>query len=161
MNVTALLRPIDWEQAAEVLSPALLALFERMPRTDQLHSLRVMQRLREAGHTHPDLLTAALLHDVGKTRHPFRLPGRIFVVLVRTLLPERYTVWSQSEPAGWQRPLAVSAQHPAWSAELMAAAGASALAVGLARRHADPPVQIAQTEADRLLIALQHADDAS
>jgi hypothetical protein len=37
----------------------------------------------------------------------------------------------------WQQPLVVAEQHPAWGAELAAAAGGSFLAVALIRRHAD------------------------
>ena len=35
--------------------------------SDQRHSLNVMRTLRRQGHTEPDLLAAALLHDVGKS----------------------------------------------------------------------------------------------
>jgi predicted hydrolase (HD superfamily) len=52
-------------------------------------------------------------------------------------------------------------QHPAWGAELVAAAGGSPRAVELIRRHADPVRPPFAGETDRLLAALQAVDDSS
>jgi hypothetical protein len=52
----------------------------------------------------------------------------------------------------------IRAKHPAWSAEDIAAAGGSALACALARRHQDRLETISGQE-DRLLALLQAADD--
>ena len=68
--MTAFLRPVDYQVVAEVLTPELLALFKRMRASEQHHCIRVMTTLQEWGCTNPDLLTAALLHDVGKARYP-------------------------------------------------------------------------------------------
>ncbi len=151
--------PVDYAAAESVLSPELMRLFHRMRRSEQLHSLRVMRTLRARGHDRPELLVAALLHDCGKSRHPFTLADRTLAVLVRKLLPRRFDMWSQGEPVGWRRPFVIAAQHPAWSAEDMAAAGASPLATALSRRHQQPLSGPAATEEDRLLALLQSADD--
>jgi len=155
----AWLRPVDDEAAARHLSPPLYALYRQMRRSERLHSVRVLRDLLDAGHTQPDLLTAALLHDVGKTRHPFSLPEKVLVVLVKAFAPRLYACWGRAAPRGWRRPFAVSAQHPAWGAEMVARAGGSPLTVALIRHHADPAPAALPEETARLLAALQAADD--
>ncbi len=154
-------RPVDDALAERHLAPELAALYRRMRRSERQHSVRVLQRLLDAGQTHPDLLAAALLHDVGKTRLRFSLPEKVLVVLVKALAPAAYRRWGSGPARGWRRPFAVSIQHPAWGAEMVAAAGGSPLAVELVRRHADPLEGPPRSEADRLLLALQAVDDQS
>ncbi len=151
--------PVDDDAARAVLPPELFALFKRMRRSEQQHSLRVMRTLRARGFDDPDLLTAALLHDCGKSRYPLTLFGRTVGVLVRAILPGAYARWSHAEPVGWKRPFTVAGQHPAWSAADMESAGASEQAVILARRHQNRVIGEPGTEEDRLLAALQAADD--
>ncbi|MBN2470157.1 MAG: hypothetical protein JXN59_05470, partial [Anaerolineae bacterium] len=81
--LTAWSRPVDFARAEAVLSPAEMALFRRLRRSEQLHSLRVLGAVQAAGESNPALLVAALLHDVGKTVGPFTLPERVLVVLAR------------------------------------------------------------------------------
>jgi hypothetical protein len=157
----AWLRPVEDERAAAVLSPALFALYLRMRRAERQHSLRVLQALIDSGQTHPDLLTAALLHDVGKIRTASFLPEKVLVVLVKAAAPDRYWRWGSGSARGWRRPFAVSVQHPAWGAEMVAEAGGSALAVELIYRHQDILNEPPQTEADCLLLALQAVDNRS
>lgn len=151
--------PVDYEVVTEVLSPRLMILFKRMRRAEQLHGLRVMQVLVAQRYTEVDVLVAALLHDCGKSRYLFTLPERVLVVLAKRLVPKAFMRWSAGKPLGWKRPFVISAQHPLWSAEDMAAAGASSLAVALARRHQDHLDGVPTCEEDRLLLALQAADD--
>lgn len=141
------------------LTPAELGLFQRFSRSDQWHSYRVMKTLQASGQMQPDLLTAALLHDVGKTRVNLSIWERSWIVLAETVWPQKTAVWGQGEPLGWQRPFVVKAQHPAWGGEMAAAAGSSPLAVELIRRHQDNGLATAVTEADKLLHWLQWADD--
>lgn len=154
--------PLDETPALEVLSPELFALFQRMRRSERLHALNVMATLQAAGHTDPDLLVAALLHDVGKSRFPLGVPGRTAAVLAKRFAPRWYRRQSEKPPRGLTRPFAIAEQHPAWSAEDMAAAGASDRAVWLGRHHAaDPATLTADSEPRTLLEILQWADDAS
>lgn len=160
--LAAWVRPVEDTLAEDTLTPDLFALYCRMRRIERQHSLRVLRDLRAHGHTEPDVLVAALLHDVGKTRARFSLPEKVLVVLVKAFAPARYHRWGNgplADKPAWQRPFAVSAQHPAWGAEMVAAAGGRSLAVELIRRHADPLDGTVTTESDRLLIALQTADD--
>lgn len=159
--VFALAHPVDYDTVAEVLSPPLLQLFRRMRRVEQLHSLRVMRLLEAQGHTDPDLLMAALLHDCGKSRYRFMLPERVVVVLARRLFPAAYARWSMGEPDGWRRMFVIAARHPQWSAEDMQSAGASMRAASLARRHQDSVEGVPKSEEDRQLLALQSADNVN
>ena len=152
------LHPADSGLAEQLLSPALFALFQQMRRSERQHSLRVLNDLIASGYTHPDLLTAALLHDVAKMCAPFSLPEKVLVVLVKAASPGRYLRWGSGSSQGWRRPFAVSAQHPAWGAEMVARAGGTPLTAELIRRHADALDGRPQTEADRLLLALQAVD---
>lgn len=148
-------------EARQVLTPPLAALFVRLTPGEQAHSLGVLRAVRAAaaGRELPvGLQQAALLHDVGKTRAPIGLLGRVAVVVGRWLLPGAARRWGQGEPAGWRRPFVTAARHAEWGAELCAQAGADPLAVRLVARHQDPaPVEAAAE--DGWLRLLQRADD--
>jgi hypothetical protein len=62
---------------------------------------------------------------------------------------------------GLPRAFATAQMHAAWGAELAAAAGASARAAALIRRHELAPPAPPHTAEDRLLGALREADDAN
>lgn len=169
-GVLALMAPVrrvDLGEAAEVLSPSLLALFMRMRKSEQLHCLRVMRRLRKRGHDNQHLLTAALLHDVGKSRCSFGFFARAWVVVGSRLFPRRARRWGELDGAKrghvskLRRPFIVKQQHSTWSAEDMLAAGASPMAVALACRHDEPLDGKPSCEEDRLLVLLQEADAQS
>jgi len=88
----------ELEQVAYMLTPASLALFRSMAIPDQRHGFDVCTALRQAGHTDPDLLAAALLHDVGKAAA--RLPAwqRAIIVLLDRFAPRLLARLSQGEP---------------------------------------------------------------
>jgi hypothetical protein len=199
-------------QITDILTAASLDLFRSMDVKDQRHGLDVYNTLRRSGQNNPDLLAAALLHDVGKSAAWLSVWQRALIVLLERLAPGMLARVSQSarqpisEPAGpghgpegirewgdrgvwgregmraWIRPFAVHAWHPEIGARWAENAGCSPLTVTLIRRHKDRPVndQVAgvyaslnlppgeegntetrptYTEEDRLLAALQAADD--
>jgi len=82
-----------------------------MRRSEQQHSLNVLRTLRGWGYDDPSLMTAALLHDVGKSRYPFYLWDRTIVVLVKAAAPSLAKRWGSGSPTGLRRPFAVSFQH--------------------------------------------------
>lgn len=153
--------PDDLEQARLFLPAAQYELFLSMPVDEQAHALKVFQRLRTVGETHPDLLRAALLHDVGKSRFPMRSWERALVVLGKAILPEQVIKWSQTLAEGWRRPFVVAEMHPAWGAELARSAGASDLEIALIRRHQDTLPGEDGSQEDELIRRLQDADNAS
>jgi len=136
------------------LNPSQIVLFRRMQPSEQLHARQVLERLKAAGQTNPDLLAAALLHDVGKILLPLSLSDRMVIVLGKRFFRQRVKRWSAGRPDQFSRPFVVAANHPDWGADLAAQAGASLRTVELIRRHQDPPPLN-----DALLAALQAADD--
>jgi hypothetical protein len=153
--------PEGVEIAQKVLTPRQFELFQTLPRADQAHALRVLWTLQHRREDHRDLLVAALLHDVGKARYPLRLWERVCIVLADGFFPERAERWGQGEPRGWRRPFVVAKNHPSWSAEMAAMSGATPLAVSLIWRHQDTLSVIPDSTEDRLLRALQAADNDS
>lgn len=136
------------------------ALFLRLPPADQLHSLRVLDRLVESGERDPDLLAAALLHDVGKVQRPLRLWERVFIVLAQAIAPSWAASSADEDGPAWRSALAVSQLHAQWGAEMLTGTGASRQLTELVRRHQDQPTEAA-TDTDRLLHRLQQADNQS
>ena len=146
--------PVDEAYAARYLPLALMDLFRRMSRAEQHHGIAICRALEAQGLRSPDLLTAALLHDVGKIVAPPRLWERVIVVLGEAMIPQQAACWSQGAPRGLRRGFVVRRMHPAWGADLAAQAGASPRAVALIRRHHDAPGD------DVELAALQAVDES-
>lgn len=134
-----------------------------MQPSEQAHSLHIYHQLRCQGVQDPDLLVAALLHDVGKSCSPLSIWERSLIVIAKALLPHRFARWGAGKPEGWRRPFVVAEQHPAWGAEMAAAAGAPPLAVSLIRRHAEkiPSSKLPLNCEDQLLELLQRVDNES
>jgi putative nucleotidyltransferase with HDIG domain len=154
-------RPLTVAEQAEVaaiLSPAQQLLFRPMPSGDQRHSLQVMRTLIAMEMTAPDLLVAALLHDVGKSRHRLYLWERVLVVVIGAFGPSAASRWGNAPSHGWRRPFVIHQQHPRWGAEMALAAGCSPLTAELIRAHHDRGA--AQT-GSKLLRALQQADSVN
>jgi hypothetical protein len=153
--------PGELAQVRGELPPGLFAVFCRLNPAEQHHAYCVWQMLRRQGHTEPDLLAAALLHDVGKSRMPLAVWEKVAIVLGMRLLRPAVTAWGvRPGPARWwTRPFVNAVQHPAWGAEMVGAAGGSPGTVELVRRHQD---RVAPGDAlYKLLSALQSADNSN
>jgi hypothetical protein len=129
------------DRARSALNAAQFDLFIRLQPGEQSHSLAVFTKLSVAGEDNPDLLAAALLHDVGKTLYPLKLWERVWIVLGKAFPPGLLKRWALGDLGDlkglsfWKRPLVVAEQHPKWGAELAAQAGSSHLVVSLICRH--------------------------
>jgi hypothetical protein len=75
-------------------------LFRRQAIQDQRHALAVYHRLCRAGHTNPQLLAAALLHDAGKAAAWLPAWQRAVIVLLNRFTPRLLARLSQREPQG-------------------------------------------------------------
>ena len=155
----AWIRPARVEEAllARHLSPLAVDLFRAMSNQDRQHALIVFRTLQQQGYDDPDLLAAALLHDVGKGVPPGggpRLWHRVAVVLLHALWPSLLERLGAEDQGGWRRPFYIQQHHAALGAELARQAGCSPVTIDLIRRHEDPPDQ----GDDPLLAALQAAD---
>lgn len=118
-HLGARVEPAEHLAVASWLSPAQLALFDRMHVADRRHGLDVVATLRAEGIDEPDVLLAGLLHDAGKDG--VGLVPRVVHALGQAyggLVPSLARVVPGMAPA-----LDVLAAHPARSAELAAAAG--------------------------------------
>ncbi len=151
----------DLAQALKHLDPPLFRLFLQMSPDEQAHSLRVLHLLLAEGQDDPDLLAAALLHDVGKSRMGLRLWERVLATLLGPFVQHREKSGRKEASSGWTRALAVASLHPAWGAELIEAAGGSQQLQELVRRHQDPIRRPPATRLESLLHALQQADERS
>jgi hypothetical protein len=141
------------------LTPAQRNLFQQMQPSEQAHAYLILKHLETGGQTNPDLLGAALLHDVGKILQPLSIFDRVMIVLGKRFFPGVTRRWAGGTPRGLRRPFVVAAQHAKWGAELLSQAGATSQTVELVRHHHDVPVLNPDSQSKRLLAALQAADD--
>lgn len=125
----------------ESLDPALRRLFFAQHTADQRHAFEVAQRVADQ----PELVEAALLHDVGKIDAGIGPVQRSLATLwLYTTLP----VWGR-----WQRYLG----HGPRGADVLEDAGASELTVAFTRHHpGDAPAGVDKDA----WILLEGADDA-
>lgn len=163
LALLAFTQPVDLDLASAYLTEAQLALFRQMRRSEQLHSLNVLRSVLAQEATTPhDLVLAALLHDVGKSRYPLWLWQKVLVVLVKSFIPALYRLWSAKDASNvFWRPFVVYRCHPQWSAELLLPTGASETALWLVSHHQDAFDDWAEHPNAPLLARLQYADDAS
>ncbi len=147
------------QEIGAILSEGELKLFKRQNISAQQHSYRVMRTLKSAGQDNPELLAAALLHDVGMTEVKTVWWDRPLVVLVETLFPEKSVRWAEGDLSSWRRPFVVRANHATWGAKAADGCGSSELTIELIRRHQDPHGEKSKGEFDEMLAWLQWADD--
>jgi len=150
---------------AQLLPKPSLARFSRMPLDAQRHSLDVLYTLQKAGYNHPALAAAALLHDVGKLAAEdagirLNLWMRGPLVLLRALAPGWVPRLASPDPAqGWRYVLHVHLHHPAIGAAWAEEDGCSELTCWLIAHHQDELDSPPQCYRERLLAALQWADN--
>ncbi len=101
-------------------------------------------KLRSRGENQPELMVAALLHDVGKLRYRLNPLERAVVVLAKAVMPKSVHRWGIAPASSldglnrWRKAFVVAEQHPHWGAELSRQAGASSLTEALIRNHHNP-----------------------
>jgi hypothetical protein len=168
----ARVRPAEIAALRSILTLEQIALFQRMDRIDQRHSLDVMDTLRRAGHHDRDLMQAALLHDAGKSVPVNGKPmaagsesssahslvcrltvwHRTAVVLMQEYTPG-WLARLAADGRGWKHPFALHVRHAATSAELARQAGSTPEVVAAIRGHHEPDSN------DQRAALLQWADE--
>lgn len=143
--------------AAHVLPVPAAELFRRMPRQYQRHGLDLLHALRQRGQDAPELLAAALLHDVAKAEG-VRIWHRVATVLLQALCPAWLDRLASPDPASWRYPFWLQLHHPQRGAELAAAAGCAQATVELIRHHQRTEQVDLPSPLDGWLAALQAAD---
>jgi len=157
--LTAQVRPDELEALAPLLGPQGMVLFRRLSRNDQRHSLNVYTLLHSQGYRDPALLTAALLHDVGKTTGKLSLFHRVAAVLLSVFSPRMLQRLEASDLSGLLRPFRVSWQHAELGARLLSEAGFAATTVELVRHHhEDPGADEVEDPLAEWVAALRRAD---
>lgn len=156
----------DLESIRNTLTPEMMTLFLQMHPSEQCHSIRMYKMLLNSGDTDQDLLTAALLHDIGKNRYPLSICERVEVVLANLFFPRHVNHWRQGSPSGWRRPFVVAEQHARWGAEMAADAGVSPRCADLICYHHQDNIQEESINSElsvinKLLHRLQFADNNS
>lgn len=157
----------DRALASAILLPAQLAAFRLMSPPDQRHAVRVARCLLDGGLCDPDLLVAALLHDLGKVDAAglgrVRLPHRVSKVLLTRYAPGLWRRASARPRRGPLRGYYLLRHHPRLGAAWAARLGASARACALIAAHQGGGVACEGTEVGfaRLLARLRDADDRS
>jgi len=135
---------VQW--AVDNLSPEACSLFFKQSRPEQRHALDVAKSLMNKEHDFTqldfqNLLTAALLHDCGKSIVSIRLWQRVFIVLMQKM-PE--PLWSRLEqgPSILALPLNIATKHAIWGEHLAQKAGLNSVICGLIREHHAPKTDL-------------------
>jgi putative nucleotidyltransferase with HDIG domain len=148
--------PADvWGEIAGILTPPEQQLFQTQLLRDQWHSHAVMTLLQKNNQRDPALLSASLLHDVGKTKVPINQIDRTVAVLVEKMMPAFAKRQANKSIQWYTRAFAVREHHAEWGAVMAENAGSSPETIRLIRHHQDKILAVG----DKNLKALQWADD--
>lgn len=152
-HLTARVDAREQDEAAARLPAAARELFITMPVPDRRHAIDVARRLEAEGHHDPELLAAALLHDVAKGRR-MRVWHRVAGVLLEAVAPGALRRLASEDPRSRRHPLYLYLEHPRLSAEAALRVGCAPRTAGFIRGQVRPPDR-------RLLEALRRADAAA
>lgn len=112
-------------------------LLARLAPYDRAHHLAVYNRLVEQGHSAPDLLRAALLHDIGKAdaRSRVRLLHRVAIVVLRSVCPGALRRINRDTMPGLFHGLYLAQHHARLGSALAQSVGCTARTCALIALH--------------------------
>lgn len=150
------IQPLEIKWAQSILTEAAFDLFLQQSLAEQRHALDVAQVLAKRALPvspleHTILMTAALLHDCGKSLRHVRLWQRIFVVIMQKL-PEPLWQTLEKSRTPLSFPLRLATRHAEWGSSLARQAGLNEEVCLLIRHHHSPVTELGKL--------LKQADDA-
>ena len=156
----AFARSPDLNVARRHLSNCEFEAFLAMARSEQLHSLKVLHSvLAECPKAPSALISAALLHDVGKSRYRLSIWQRTLAVLIEAIAPRASRRLSQTETlSSWRAPFVVRRHHARWSGEILRGCDSDADVIWLVERHQQKAEEYRGNRRYSLLASLQRAD---
>jgi len=135
---------INW--AMNHLSPEASELFLQQSQPEQRHAIDVANSIIKANtllsfHDFQNLITAALLHDCGKSLVSIRLWQRVYIVLMHNM---PHFLWSRLErgPSLFSIPLKIDKRHALWGEYLAKKAGMNSVVCLLIREHHTPTTNL-------------------
>jgi len=138
--------PSDINWALNHLSPKASELFLQQSQLEQRHAIDVAKSIIKAKHPltfydFQNLITAALLHDCGKSIVFIRLWHRVFIVLMQKMPP---FLWSRVERSHsiFAFPLKIDARHALWGRYLAKKAGMNSVICLLIHEHHTPTTDL-------------------
>ncbi|MHB1988578.1 MAG: hypothetical protein ACYCSF_11445 [Acidimicrobiales bacterium] len=137
--------PADERWAVSYLAEGELALWLRMSGADRRHAVAVAREVVSilgADRARSEVVTAALLHDVGKVESAFGVFARVWITLLGlTAGRSRVLLWAQSSDdiASWRKRVGFYLSHDRLGSELLNKAGSHDLTVRWAAEHHLPP----------------------
>jgi Glycyl-tRNA synthetase, beta subunit len=136
----------DIKWALDHLSPEASKLFLKQSWIEQRHAIDVAQniinaRLPLSFSESKILITAALLHDCGKSMVTVRLWHRVFIVIMQKM---HLSFWSRLEHTNsfFSSPLKMASQHALWGENLAREAGLDSKVCLLIREHHSPQTKL-------------------
>jgi len=135
---------INW--ALNHLSPEASELFLQQSQPEQRHAIDVAKSIYKTNpplsfHDFQNLITAALLHDCGKSIVSIRLWQRVYIVLIHkkpqflwTHLTRGHSIFALS--------LKIDARHALWGGYLAKKAGLNSIVCLLIREHHTPTTDL-------------------
>jgi hypothetical protein len=127
----------DWVRA--VLSPAEFELWSEMSRPDRRHSAAVARRVNSAlgDAVQPDVIAAALLHDIGKLDARLGTFGRVVATVCGLVSRDMAEQWASTR--GFTRRVGLYLCHDRLGSERLAYIGSAPIVVAWARDHHQSP----------------------